>query len=552
MLNALKPASHKPRRKFCMAGILPFLTGLTIAASSMAYAADRPGAGWSSFRNGGASMATGEYPTKWSASEGLAWQKETEGYGQSSPLLVGGHIYVTSVIGPVKDECCLACFDASTGETLWSVRQKASTTAASNYSAARAAPTPVADDKAVYAFFEGGDVLCVSHDGRQSWHRSLTNDYGKFDNNHGLGSSPAQTSSQVILNIEHRGPSYLIALDKITGETMWKTDRPSGSSWTSPIVVDSKSGSQIIVSSGGAVTAFDPVNGQQLWTIGGLAGNSVPSPTIIGSRLFVGARVPEFGSTQEAAQSNLCIELGESPATEQKILWRASKAFCDYASPVVNGDSVYYLNNVGVLYCLNVDTGEVGFAERLGTTCWATPVVCGELTYFFGKDGTTQVIRRGSALERVATNQLWDPADPPKPESYQEHEGGHGHGAEDATAGESAGSALKSAEGVAGSSPRGRRGGMMAALLKSDANNDGKISEAELPTEFGEMMARVDLNSDKLIDSDELRAMEESFRKRREGSRESARDPIVYGVAAANGMFVVRTGTRLYCIRGPQ
>ena len=91
---------------------------------------------------------------------------------------------------------------------------------------------------------------------------------------------------------------------------------------------------------------------------------------------------------------------------------------------------------------------------------------------------------------------------------------------------------------------------MAATLLKSDSNGDGKIAESELPAEFKEMMARVDLNKDSLIDAEELKAMEERFRKRREGSKDSARDPIVYGVAAADDSLVIRTGTRLFCVRG--
>jgi hypothetical protein len=90
---------------------------------------------------------------------------------------------------------------------------------------------------------------------------------------------------------------------------------------------------------------------------------------------------------------------------------------------------------------------------------------------------------------------------------------------------------------------------MLAAITKGDANGDGIITEQELPAEFREMLPRIDLNGDKSLDAAELKAMEESFRRRREGSRDSARDPIVYGVAAVNGTFLVRTGTRLYCIR---
>ncbi len=531
-----------------------FSSFFVLGAADLLLAGENSDASWSSFRNGGSSTAEGTFPKLWSASGGIAWQKELEGYGQSSPVVLGNHVFVSTVIGPQKDECCLSCYDIASGDCVWSFRHPASTTAPSNYSASRAAPTPLVDSNAAYAFFEGGDVFAIGHDGKALWHRSLTTDYGKFENNHGLGSSPAQTSDLVIINIEHKGPSYLLALNKKTGETVWKTDRPSGSSWTSPIVAETKTGTQIIVSSGGAVTAYAPSNGSQIWTIGGLAGNSVPSPVVANSRLFVGARVPEFGSTQEAAQSNLCLQLDASGGVDHQVLWRASKAFCDYASPVVNGDCVYYLNNVGVLYCLNAQSGDVHYVERLGTTCWATPVVSGDLTYFFGKDGTTQVVRTGSTFEKVATNLLWDPVNPPKPETYVEAEGSaYERGAGDSTASKSSGEGKGSADEKSsdGSSGRrsGRGAGMMAALTKGDANGDGIISEQELPAEFREMLPRIDLNGDKSLDGAELKAMEESFRRRREGSRDAARDPIVYGVAAVNGTFLIRTGTRLYCVR---
>lgn len=519
-------------------------------------------ANWTSFRNGGASLASGKMPVTWSTESGILWQKETDGYGQSSPVVFDSRIYLTSVIGPMKDECAVTSYDLLTGEELWSYKLDASAKAASNYSASRAAPTPVVDENAVYAFFESGDLLAIDHAGQLLWSRSLSKDYGKFENNHGLGSSPTQTKDLVILNVEHKGPSYLIAVRKSTGETAWKSERPSGSSWTSPIIVSCDGLEHVVVSSGGAVTGYDPTDGHEIWTVGGLAGNSVPSPTAIGPYLFVGARIPEFGSTQEAAQSNLCLRLDVEQG-KHEVVWRASKAVCDYASPVVDGDCAYYLNNVGVLHCINSITGETHYTERLGATCWATPIVSGDNLFFFGKDGTTQVIQSGSKFTKVSTNLLWDPRHPPIPEQYQEHRGGEGHdevgGSEQQTTRSQSGpvaeqnSAADKAETTAANvSARrsGRGGGMVATLLKSDANGDGRIDASELPSEFREMLPRVDLNKDDTIDSDELKAMEESFRKRREGSRESARDPIVYGVAAADGVFVIRTGTRIYCVRG--
>lgn len=538
-----------------------------LACLASACRADEPSeSSWTEFRNGGSSRSEAALPVSWSPEEGIAWQKELPGYGQSSPVVLNGRIYVTSVVGPMKDECHVLCLDLRTGDEIWTWSQSASVKGASNFMASRAAPTPMVDMQGVYAFFEGGDLVALNHDGSLKWKRSLTDEYGKFENNHGLGSSPTQTKDLVVVNIEHKGPSYLLAIDKSSGENRWKVDRPSGSSWTSPIVIQHGGQQQVVVSSAGKVEGYSAVDGRQLWTLGGLSGNSVPSPTAVGPYLFVGARIPEFGSTLEASQSNLCVKLDEAVEGKFEVVWRANKAVCDYASPVVDDDCVYYLNNVGVLYCVSSVTGEAHYTERLGTTCWATPIIAGGKVFFFGKDGTTQVISSGSTFNKVHTNLLWDPRNAPTPESYKEHQGsGHGHGGP-RDASETPNSEAAAGNGPVASTtqetpqsekseptggrPTGPGGGMIALLMKGDTNKDGKITAEELPEEFKELMPRVDLNRDGVIDAEELRAMEEGFRKRREGSRESARDPIVYGVAAGEGAFVIRTGTRLFCVRG--
>ena len=491
---------------------------------------------WSEFRNGGSSVVQGSLPKEWSTQK-IAWQHELIGYGQSTPIIHDGRVFVTSVEGPMKDECVVSCFDLKSGREVWVFRNAASAKGASNYMASRAAPTPVVDARGVYAFFESGDCFAIDHTGKPIWHRNLTADYGKFDNNHGLGASPTQTDEAVIINVEHKGPSYLIALQKSSGETSWKTDRNSASSWSSPIVVRAEGQPQIVVSSGGTVEGYDVASGKSLWSIGGLDGNSVPSPTAWGSSLFVGARVPEFGEDGEAAKSNLCITLGETGASKSpSVAWRASKAISDYASPVVCNDCVYYLNKVGVLYCLRSSTGEPLYTERLGTQCWATPIVTADHIYFFGKDGKTQVVRSGPKFDLVSSNLLWDSDNVPKPESYVENNSaGQGEGGPRG--------------GPGGAGGRGPGGGMLAALTKADANADGVLSAEEIPADFKPMLARIDTNKDGSLDQAEIKAMAESFASRRSDSRDNARDPIVYGAAAIDGTIVIRTGTRLYCIQ---
>jgi len=497
---------------------------------------------WSSFRNGGTSIVAGNLPVEWSSKNGITWQQETDGYGQSAPIVFDGIVVVTSVIGEMKETCAVTAYQLRTGEKLWQTNVEATQQGPSNYANSRAAPTPVADANNVCAFFETGNLVAVDHQGKKIWHRDLAKDLGPFEGRHGLGSSLAQTDDAVILNIEHKGPSFLIAINKQDGTTKWKVDRPSGSSWTSPVVIEASS--QIVVSSAGSVTAYESSNGKQIWSHEGLEGNSVPSPCPADGRIVVGARIPEFGSAADAAKSNLCITVGESA----QIAWRAASGVCDYASPVVDGHQAYFLNKVGVLSCVDTDSGEEIYRQRLRAECWATPIIAENGIFFFAKDGSVKVVKRGREFDVVATNALWDSSHPPKPETYKEASRSHSHRANDSHA---EGSENPGGPPREGSSRRGgRAGGMIAAMMKDDANGDGILQADEISPDFRSMLKRVDSNGDGALDQKELEAMAKSFAERRSNSQASSRDPIVYGVAAVNGAIVVRTGTRLYCIDG--
>ena len=505
------------------------LLGILLPCSHTETASAGETAGWNSFRNGGTSHSPGEYPVRWTPKAGLLWQQELAGYGQSTPVIHNGRVFVASVIGPMKETCCVSCWDLHSGTQEWSHKSAAATESPSNYMHSRAAPTPVVDDAGVFVFFEGGDLIALNHDGKQQWRRDLAADEGPFQNNHGLGSSPTQTSDLVILNLEHQGPSLLLAVSKSDGRTVWKTERPSGNSWTSPIVTTSHGQECVTVSSAGSVTAYQASSGEVLWTLDGLEGNSVPSPAIKQDLLVIGARMPEFGDASNAAKSNLCLQLTDN---DYEVKWRAETVLSDYASPVVAQGCVYFVNKEGVLTCLDLASGRTHYRKRLQCECWSTPLVAGEHVYFFGKRGETHVVRAGPEFTTTAVNHLWDPDSPPLPETYTEAAGHERHGAD-----------------AEGGRPR-QSGGMLARLLVGDRNEDGVLTKDELPPPFQRMMARADLNEDGQLDQEELQAMQEEFQKRRAGAREGARDPIVYGVAAADGVIIVRTGTRLYAISG--
>ena len=505
-------------------------------------------ADWPSFRNGGSSSCSEGMPVKWSPAQGISWQRETAGYGQSAPVIWDNHVLLTSVEGARKETCVVSSYRLSDGVEEWSNSFPASQQAPSSYMQARAAPTPVVDSTAVYAAFESGDIAAVDHQGKERWRINLGEICGPFEANHGLGSSLAQTADSVFFNVEHGGPSFLFCINKQSGEVRWKKARPSGSSWTSPIVRQGKSGPEVVVSSQGTIVGYRAENGEQVWQLDGLDGNTVPSPCLVGDKIVSGARVSEFGSSRDAAESNLCIR-PQDGNEQPEVVWRAKRAVCDYASPVAADGWVYFLNKVGVLTCVSAETGETAYTERLGAECWATPIVADGRVYFFGKDGQTRVILTGPEFRLVETSTLWDLENPPAPESYTKFSGEEGHGSHGRSqSGEAAKSGEDSSEHTKGDDASRGASRFRRMLLSNDANGNGIIEADELPESSRDRMLRGDANQDGVLDDAELTAMEESFRARRADSRSNSRDPIVYGVAASQGAFVIRTGTRLYCV----
>jgi outer membrane protein assembly factor BamB len=445
-----------------------------------------PSQAWPGFRGDGSSTSTAKnLPLTWSPTENLAWRTPLPGYGQSSPVVWGDRAFVTAVDGDQKEKLFVVAVDVKTGKVAWKKEFAAGQTGKNNPMMSRAAPTPVVDKDAVYAFFESGDVVALSHAGELKWERSLAKDYGAFKNNHGVGGSPAQTDKAVVILIDDLGPSYLVALDKASGKNLWKADRKSRSSWTSPVVAKIGGKPAVLVSSSGSLTAYDAATGKELATLDGLVGNNIPSPAVAGDLIVLGAgenrMKPDLAAS---AKSNCCVRLtvkGDKISFEP--VWDGKKAICQHASPLVHKGHAYFVTKSGLVHCVDLKTGEEKYAERLDNQCWATPVGAGDHVFFFGKDGVTTVIKAGPDFEKVAANRFWSAADFAKRRDEAKEKA--------------------------------------AATLPKPPEGKGPGGGPPLPKE-------------------EL-----------EATRYSAVGDVVYGVAAVDGTFVVRTGTELICVRAP-
>lgn len=472
------------------------LHSLVLCCSVLLAADAQPAAvAWPGFLGGGhVTVPANSLPLKWSPSENLAWQAKLPGYGQSSPVVVDGKVFVTAVEGPMKDTYFVLAYSLADGKPLWKHALESTNKAKSSNYISRAAPTPVADQRGVYAFFESGDVVGLSLAGKPLWSRSLADDYGKFKSEFGLGASPVQTEDAMIILADNDGPSYLIALSKKDGKTLWKTERSPRQSWSSPAIVTVAGQPQVVCSSSGSVDGYDPATGKLLWSFDDVAGNTSATPLPFAEGKFlVGASPGREGNARAegAKKSNLAATIetvAGKPAL--KVLWRQTGATPTFGSPIVYAGNAYWVNRAGVVYCFDAQTGEPHYTERTKQSVWATPLGVGDRLYLFGKDGLTTVLGAGPKFEILAENELWDPASVKVKAEPAPAEGGQTQPKAEAKTGDSKTEAPKAASKT-GSKQGGAGGGG--------------------PPMFG--------------------------------------GRVQYGIAVADGSLLIRTGDILYCVR---
>lgn len=354
---------------------------------------------WNGFRGPGDSVtAAVGLPLEWSDTKNIAWRIELPGYGQSSPVVWGSQAFVTSITGEEKEHLWISAVDLATGKIAWKQEFAGTQKVKDSDYVSRAAPTPCVDAERVYALFESGDVVALDHQGKLAWQRSLVQDYGKIEGAHGLGSSLAQSAESLLVLVDHEGQSYLAAISKRDGKTLWKVDRPTKTSWTSPVVIQRGAAEIVLTSGAGRVEAYDAKTGAALWFVTGLEKNTVPSPTPAGDLVIIGSS--EVGS-------NIAIRLGGTgDVTATHVVWRSSEQSSTFSSPLVYRDRVYYVNRAGVAFCSELATGKVVWKGRLAGSCWCSPIASEDRIYFFTKAGTTSVLATGDSEKVLAENPL--------------------------------------------------------------------------------------------------------------------------------------------------
>lgn len=367
---------------------------------------------WSGFQNGGR-LIVPSLPESWDAQGGnVAWKISVEGYGQSTPVVFGDQVFLTSTSGPNKENYHVAAYALTDGTKRWQKDFKNPSPEESNSYVSRAAPSPTVDAQGLVVSFEGGIVAALSLDGKLQWEKNLVELYGPIKARHGLAASLEHDLSNVFVWVEREQDPYVLALSKSSGELVWKSPGVGATSWSSPRLLMVAGKSQLLCSSSGKIAGYDAASGNRLWEFSDVANNTTCTPIPVSDGKFLIGASDGRGeqSAGKTAASNGLIEV--KPIGEGKFavdyLWRAEKATCSFGSPIVAADKVWIVNRTGVLYQLELATGKQLSAERVSAgSVWATPLATNSKLYLFGQKGTTSIVDLASAKE-LSSCSIWE------------------------------------------------------------------------------------------------------------------------------------------------
>ncbi|MEL7499770.1 MAG: PQQ-binding-like beta-propeller repeat protein [Planctomycetota bacterium] len=364
---------------------------------------------WAAFQNGGQlNQVSSNLPISWGPEKNIAWQTQLDGYGQSSPVLFQGRVYISTVNGDNKEALSIQALGVEDGKAIWTFQHANSSPEKNTVMVSRAAPTPVVDENGIIAFFEGGNLFALSHDGKLRWKRDLRQEFGLLKARHGLAASLEQDNECIYLWAERMEDPYVMAIEKSTGKTKWKKPGLGSTSWSSPRLVSVGEKQHLVLSAMGLIVGLDPGTGSRLWEFNQIAGNSSSTPVAIGKGAFLIGSNGGRGEIKTIPSCGVIQIENNDGAYSAAWRWAAPKASCSFGSPLAAKGMAYFVNRTGIVHCHDLKTGEKVFVERLPSgQIWATPLANMDSIYFFGKDGRTAVIEHGSVLKMKSENDLW-------------------------------------------------------------------------------------------------------------------------------------------------
>ncbi len=387
-----------------------------------------PWANWPQWRgpelNGTAPKAR-NLPVTWTDSLNVLWRAKLPSWSAATPAVWQNWIFVTSaeegslrlrstIPGDAKlDKIFLVAVDRKDGSIRW-LRQIDSGNKLFRKQNS-ASPSPLTDGRHVWIMTGNGKLSCFTMDGKEVWKRDVQADYGKFGLNHGYASTPLLYGERLYVQVLHGmhtvDPSYIFALDKNTGRTLWKTDRPtdaqseSPDNYATPQMARVGEKLHLVISGADYVTGHDPDSGKELWRIGGFNPTHNRANRTIASSLVIGENV--FTSSTRGRPFIAFRAGGSGDITGKNELW-INNLGADVPTPTTDGRYIYVLGDMGIMNCIEALTGTVVYqGKRIENgTYSASPLLADGKIFCINEEGTTTVVKAGTGFEILGVNKL--------------------------------------------------------------------------------------------------------------------------------------------------
>ena len=394
-----------------------FQTAVTTASLALALMSTDLQADWPEFRgptgDGHVSHQPVGLPLDWSEAHNVTWKTEIPHRGWSTPVVLGNQVWLTTAT-PDGDDFFALCLDAATGKVLFNQRlfHCDNPEPLGNNVNTYASPSPAIEPGRVYLHFGTYGTACLDSKTFQTlWKRTDIN----CRHFRGPASSLVLFENTLILTMDGADVQYLIALDKRTGETVWKTNRSVKfndaegfqgfaaegdlrKAHSTPLIVNIDGTPQMFSPGAKAAYAYDPRTGRELWQVHFIAWSAAPRPLYSQGLALM---ITGLGATELWA-----IRIGgRGDVTDTRVAWKVKNA-AQTASPIIVDDLLYMVSDSGMATCVEVATGKLVWRERLGGTYAASPIYVDGRLYFCNQQGKTIVLKPGRTREVLATNKL--------------------------------------------------------------------------------------------------------------------------------------------------
>ena len=346
-------------------------------------------------------------PARWSKTENITWKLDLPEWSGSTAIIWGEHIFLNVAQGT---DLHLWAVDRTKGQPIW--KRHLSGGNHQERKQNMSSPSPVTDGRHVWVMTGTGILKAFDFGGKEIWARDIQKDHGRFGLNWGYASSPLLHEDALFVQVLHGmktdDPSYFLRIDKATGKTLWRVERPtkaireSPDSYTTPALLRYGNTTEIVLTGGDVVTGHDPVSGKELWRADGLNPTNNPAYRIVASPFVFGEMI--YAPTRERPLLALRAGGRGDITTSHRVFSFDSGP--DVPTPVTDGQYLYVVRDNGVMFCLDAKTGKTIYGpERLRPGTYSgSPVLADGKIYVTNEDGVTMVVRAGPKFEVMAQN----------------------------------------------------------------------------------------------------------------------------------------------------